>query len=71
MGGEFMDPKRVERITQIAQQTWWRHFDDRIGLSHDEEQRLEGVPVTPLPVQEPRLVGSTSTRPVSRSPLNG
>ena len=52
LGGEFMAPERVERIRAIAEQTWWRHFDDRIGLSHDEEKRLAGVPVPDLPVQE-------------------
>ncbi len=55
LGGEFMAPERVERIRAIAEQTWWRHFDDRLGLSHDEEKRMAGVPVPELPVQEPLL----------------
>ncbi len=67
LGGEFMAPERVERIRAIAEQTWWRHFDDRIGLSHDEEQRLEGVPATPLPVQE-RLLADKAQHIVRRGP---
>jgi HD-GYP domain-containing protein (c-di-GMP phosphodiesterase class II) len=52
MGGEFMAPERVERIKLIARQTWERHFDDRIGLSHEELKRYEGTPVASLPATE-------------------
>ncbi|MGF1724718.1 HD domain-containing phosphohydrolase [Photobacterium nomapromontoriensis] len=37
IGGEFMEDAQVERIKQIAEQTWIRHFDDRLGLSPLEE----------------------------------
>ena len=50
-----MAPERVGRIGEIATQTWLRHFDDRLGLSHDEAQRVEGTPAPVLPVVEPLL----------------
>lgn len=40
VGGEFMSDDKVERIQQIAAQTWTRHFSKEIGLSVDEERRL-------------------------------
>ena len=55
VGGEFMAPERVERIKAIAKQTWWRHFTDRLGLSHEEERRAAASPEPLLPVQEPLL----------------
>lgn len=55
IGGELMAPERVERLRQIAQRTWQRHFDDRLGLSHEESSRLAGFPSTPLPTLESLL----------------
>jgi HD-GYP domain-containing protein (c-di-GMP phosphodiesterase class II) len=55
LGGEFMAPDKVERLKQIAQNLWVRHFDDRLGLSHEELKRYEREPVQPLPVQEALL----------------
>lgn len=52
VGGEFMAPERVERLKKIAEETWLRHFDDRIGLSHEELRRYAGTPVSPLPALE-------------------
>ncbi|MBF0134508.1 MAG: GAF domain-containing protein [Magnetococcales bacterium] len=43
VGGEFMAPDKKERVKEIAQQTWTRHFDDRIGLSHAELKRKGDV----------------------------
>jgi HD-GYP domain-containing protein (c-di-GMP phosphodiesterase class II) len=51
-GGEFMAPERIERLKRIASQVWLRHFDDRIGLSHDELERKARTPAEPLPVEE-------------------
>jgi len=51
-GGEFMAPQRVERLQRIAQQTWQRHFDDRIGISRAAQRRFLGVSETPLPATE-------------------
>lgn len=55
IGGEFMAPERVERVKRIAGETWLRHFDDRLGLSHEELKRYEGTPAAALPVPEPLL----------------
>lgn len=38
-GEEFMDEDKVERIHKIAEQTWVRYLDDRLGLGHLEIER--------------------------------
>ncbi|MES2185039.1 MAG: HD domain-containing phosphohydrolase [Pseudomonadota bacterium] len=55
IGGEFMAPDKVERVKAIAGETWWRQFDDRLGLSHEESKRHDGEPAPPLPAPEPLL----------------
>lgn len=40
IGGEFMADEKVERLQEIGQQTWQRHFDDSLGLSPVEELHL-------------------------------
>lgn len=57
VGGEFMAPEKVERLKQIAERTWWRHFDDYLGLSHEELRRYESSEdqKISLPVQEKLL----------------
>ena len=52
LGSEFMAPDKVERLRTIAQATWMRHFDDRLGLAHDELARHEREPAQALPAQE-------------------
>ncbi|KIL99240.1 Adenylate cyclase [Paramagnetospirillum magnetotacticum MS-1] len=54
LGGEFMAPDKVERLRTIATRTWMRHFDDRLGLAHEELRRYEGEP-QPLPAMETLL----------------
>jgi HD-GYP domain-containing protein (c-di-GMP phosphodiesterase class II) len=51
VGGEFMAAERVQRLERIATQTWERHFDDRLGLSHEELRRYTH-PERPFPVVE-------------------
>ncbi|MCG7201641.1 phosphodiesterase [Marinobacter pelagius] len=51
-GGESMSNEDIGRIRAIGQQTWQRHFSDRVGLSSDEQQRLAGVPEQALPATE-------------------
>ncbi|MBW1744564.1 MAG: hypothetical protein JRJ47_14230 [Deltaproteobacteria bacterium] len=51
-GGEFMDPERIERLHEIAKQTWMRTLDDRIGISWEEKGRKERKPAPELPVEE-------------------
>ena len=52
IGGEFMKDEDIERLQQIGRRRWTRHFDDRLGISHDEAERLAGVPAARLPVEE-------------------
>jgi len=52
LGGEFMSEERIERLQSIANQTWMRHLDDRLGLSHLELEPRQGEPESPLPVEE-------------------
>jgi HD-GYP domain-containing protein (c-di-GMP phosphodiesterase class II) len=54
LGGEFMAPEKVERLKSIATRVWMRHFDDRLGLAHEELRRYEGDPA-PLPAPEQLL----------------
>lgn len=52
VGGEFMDPENMQRIRDLANQTWVRHFDDRLGLSEDEMQLRKNTPAVPVPAEE-------------------
>ncbi|MEY2633755.1 MAG: hypothetical protein RIR00_2409, partial [Pseudomonadota bacterium] len=54
IGGEFMAAPMVERLKQIGQATWVRHFDDKLGLSHVELARNFG-PEQGLPCVEKLL----------------
>ena len=54
IGGEFMNPERVERLKQIAALTWVRTLDDGIGLSQEETRRKKPHRVSP-PVVETLL----------------
>ncbi|MDR2319033.1 MAG: phosphohydrolase [Pseudomonas sp.] len=64
IGGELMQDADIERLQQISQQRWRRHFDNRLGISRDEAQRYSGVPQPALPVDEPLL----ADRPEHRVP---
>ncbi len=54
IGGEFMSDEAIERLGRVGEQTWLRHFDDGLGLSAQESQRLKrAYPVPPaLPAVE-------------------
>ena len=54
-GETEMDEERITRLRSIGAQTWKRHLDDRIGLSHDELQRKQRRPAPQLPTLEPLL----------------
>jgi HD-GYP domain-containing protein (c-di-GMP phosphodiesterase class II) len=54
-GAEYMDPDHIQRVKEIASQTWQRHFDDRIGLSEDEMQLRKAVPTVSIPADEQLL----------------
>lgn len=55
IGSELMAPERIERLQQIGERRWQRHFDDRLGLSQAEMHRVARLPVAPLPAWEPLL----------------
>ena len=55
LGAEYMAQERVARLQQIGQQTWWRHFDDRLGISYGAQAELRNQPPTPLPAREKLL----------------
>ncbi len=59
VGGEFMAPDKVERLEQIGKQVWQRNFDNRIGLSGDEEARTDMDAVVSLPKNETLLANRT------------
>jgi HD-GYP domain-containing protein (c-di-GMP phosphodiesterase class II) len=67
MGGEFMAPEKLERLKTIAAQTWQRHFDDRLGLSHDESKRYSAEPAE-LPATE-RLIDDKPHHIIARTDL--
>jgi len=54
-GETQMNEARVERVRKIGAQTWMRHLDDRIGLSHDELQQRRRTADPELPVEEKLL----------------
>jgi len=54
-GGEFMAPEKVARLKTIAQRSWTRTLDDRIGIAHEEKTRKERVPAPALPAVETLL----------------
>ena len=54
VGGEFMDETQIERVKKIAQETWERRLDDRLGMGQIELLRYpEKAPA--LPCREPLL----------------
>ncbi|MEG3618993.1 HD domain-containing phosphohydrolase [Magnetovibrio sp. PR-2] len=55
VGGEFMADEKVERLKEIAEGTWTRTMDDRIGISHEELRRKEVEMPTDLPTVEKLL----------------
>ncbi len=55
IGGEFMDQENVDRLYVIAETEWTRNFDDRLGLSRGEEDRLKDIPPAPTPNVEKLL----------------
>lgn len=65
-GTENMDDAHIERLRQIAQRTWLRTLDDRIGISHEELARKQRKPTAPLPAVESLLVDKPEHR-ISRN----
>ena len=59
MGGEFMAPEKIDRLKRIAEITWLRTLDDRLGLSWEESARVPPERV-PLPAVEHLLADKPS-----------
>ena len=55
IGAESMRADKAARLAQIGEQTWWRHFDDRLGIAHGALAKLEKTPRPPLPAEEKLL----------------
>jgi len=56
IGGEFLAEEKLQRLRRLAQKTWWRQFDNRLGLSPVENDRLFDADTSvSLPVEEPLL----------------
>ncbi len=55
IGSEFMQQSDLDRLQQIAQRTWMRTLNDRLGLSYMELNRYHGITPAPLPVVEKLL----------------
>lgn len=54
VGGEFLDQEKLDRLQDIAEKTWTRNFDDKLGLSPLEELRARNFKQV-LPVTEQLL----------------
>jgi len=54
-GEQFMIEERIDRVRQIASETWLRNLDDRLGLSHEELERKKREPTSELPTTEQLL----------------
>ena len=59
IGGEFMAPEKIARLARIAETTWLRTLDDRLGLSWEESAR-QPQPAEPLPAIEHLLADRPS-----------
>ncbi len=51
-GSETITPDKHERLLRIAQRTWQRTINNRMGLSQQEIARVSSVPEQPLPATE-------------------
>ncbi|WP_028865174.1 HD domain-containing phosphohydrolase [Psychromonas aquimarina] len=54
IGGEFMSDDKIQRLNKIAQRTWTRTLDNKLGLSRQEKLRHKDIQEN-LPVEEPLL----------------
>ncbi|MEN8211540.1 MAG: HD domain-containing phosphohydrolase, partial [Thermodesulfobacteriota bacterium] len=51
-GDESMSEERIERLKQIAAQTWMRNLDDGLGISQYEKSQKEKSSAGEIPVKE-------------------
>lgn len=43
IGAEYISREHLARLKEIGTRTWWRHFNDQLGLSHEETKRHRGA----------------------------
>ena len=55
LGSEAMADADLQRLESIAQRTWTRTLDDRLGVSSEENRRQARTPAPTLPVSEKLL----------------
>ncbi|MGF6667249.1 HD domain-containing phosphohydrolase [Pseudomonas monsensis] len=55
LGSEAMAEADLERLNDLAQRTWMRTLDDRLGVSWAENRRQAQTPASTLPVREKLL----------------
>ncbi|WP_095143855.1 HD domain-containing phosphohydrolase [Pseudomonas sp. Irchel s3b6] len=55
LGSEAMADADLQRLHRIAQRTWTRTLDDRLGVSWEENHRQARTPAPELPVSESLL----------------
>ncbi|MHC8318449.1 HD domain-containing phosphohydrolase [Pseudomonas sp. LB3P31] len=55
LGSEAMAQADLQRLSSLAQRTWTRTLDDRLGVSWEENRRQARTPSPRLPVSEPLL----------------
>ncbi len=55
LGSEAMAEEDLQRLRSLAQRTWSRTLDDRLGVSWEENRRQTRTPAPILPVNEPLL----------------
>ena len=65
IGSELTEASTIARIHSIGEQTWERHFDDRLGLSEEELKRFCDAPA-PLPAVE-KLLSDKPEHRIERS----
>jgi HD-GYP domain-containing protein (c-di-GMP phosphodiesterase class II) len=52
LGSEAMAEADLQRLNKLAQRTWMRTLDDRLGVSWEENRRQARTPAPTLPVRE-------------------
>ncbi|MGL4317108.1 MAG: HD domain-containing phosphohydrolase [Pseudomonas sp.] len=67
---DFIDDAALARLQAIAERTWLRTLDDRLGISGEERQRKEAQPPVAPPVLEQLLVDRPEQR-IERSAGDG
>ncbi|QOP40572.1 HD domain-containing phosphohydrolase [Sulfurimonas marina] len=55
IGGEFMSQEQQQRVKDISEKEWIRHFDDSLGLGEEESLRYDKSKASTLPVTEKLL----------------